>query len=131
MRRGQQVQDDAAHRRDPDVAGQEHDSAIVILGQEEIAERSLDLHLGARLERPQRLAAAARADADAELHRLRPLRRRGDGIRARHPLGEPEVHPLSGLERKVGAERDRELDDARRERLDLRDDGRVTHCRGL
>jgi hypothetical protein len=98
------MQHDAAHGRDADVAGQEHHAAIVIRGQQEVAVRSVDLHFGARLESAQCLAAASRADSYAELHSLRTLRRRCDRVRARHPLGEPEIHPLAGLENEVGGE---------------------------
>src|SRR5205823_10992163 len=65
------------------------------------SERSLDRHLGARREVLQGRAAFSFADAHAELQRLRPLRRRGDRVRPRHPFRKAEVHPLSRLEGEV------------------------------
>src|SRR5207244_3716106 len=95
------VQHDAADGRDAGVAGDEDDPVAGVVGQQKVAERTFDRNLRARLELLERHATAAFTDADAELHRLRTLRRRGDGVRARHPLGEAEIYPLAGSELKV------------------------------
>ena len=124
--RGKHVQDDAADRGDACVAGEEHDRALVAVGQKEVAVRPLDRYRRSRLEPLQRRAPLPRTHPDAELHRPRPLRRRGDRVRARDPLGEAEVHPLAGLEAEhVVGKGDGDLEDARRELLDLGHDGGV------
>ena len=111
---GQHAQDHAAHRCDSCVSGHEENRTAIIFRKHEIAVWSLDGHGGASVEFHERLSAAAGADANAELHRLWPLRGRGDRVRARDAVGKTEVHPLSGLEReRCIVERHRDLHHAR------------------
>ncbi len=128
--RRQHVQHDAANRRDAGVTGKKDDRPRVVIRQNETAKRTLDADFRAGSQPLQRFPSPSRPNADAELHGLRPFRRRGDGIRAGNAFRKTEVHPLPRLEEEgIAGKGDGELHHARHQLFDLGDGCVVSHQR--